>query len=127
MKEDELLYSSTHEWVWIQGNECKVGISRYAVDQLTDVVYIELPAVGRTLAAGEAFGVVESVKAVSDLYCPVDGEVTEINTEVASDPAILGQDPYQKGWLLKLKLSTKPDMARLKNKTDYDAATAAQK
>lgn len=123
MNENDLLYSRTHEWVHIQGDECTVGISRYAVSQLTDLVYIELPAVGQKLQVGEQFGVVESVKAVGELYSPVSGEVTAVNTAAANDPALLSQDPYEKGWLLKLKLADPVDNSQLMDKAAYDAMT----
>src|SRR5437016_14376066 len=93
-----LKYAETHEWVLLDGDVATVGISRFAVDQLTDLIMIDLPAVGTKLAAGKSFGEIESVKAVSDLYAPVAGEVVEVNTAVTSDVQVLGEDPYEKGW-----------------------------
>jgi glycine cleavage system H protein len=100
-----VLYTSTHEWVLIEGDTATVGISRFAVDQLTDLILIDLPKVGKKLTTGKSFGEVESVKAVSELYSPVDGEVIEVNSAVAAKVQILAEDPYDKGWLVKVKLS----------------------
>jgi glycine cleavage system H protein len=101
----KVLYTTTHEWVLIEGDMATVGISRFAVDQLTDLILIDLPKVGKKVSTGKGFGEIESVKAVSDLYSPVDGEVTEVNSAVAADVQILAQDPFDKGWLIKVKLS----------------------
>jgi glycine cleavage system H protein len=113
-----LRFTPTHEWVSLQGDVATVGISRFAVDQLTDLILIELPPVGTKVTAGKGFGEVESVKAVSDLYAPVSGVVVEVNTAVAADVQILAEDPYTKGWLIKVKVdpvSTLPDLL------DHDA------
>ncbi|MCA1685634.1 MAG: glycine cleavage system protein GcvH, partial [Planctomycetia bacterium] len=99
-----LRFTPTHEWVQLQGDVATVGISRFAVDQLTDLIMIDLPPVGSKVTAGKGFGEVESVKAVSDLYAPVSGEVVEVNAAVAVDVQILAEDPYAKGWLIKVKL-----------------------
>lgn len=101
----DLRYAKTHEWVRIDGDEVVVGISDYAQHALGDVVFAELPEVGRTLTAGEPFGVVESVKAASDVYAPVGGEVTAINEALLDAPETLNTDPYDSGWMLKLKPS----------------------
>lgn len=101
----DLQYAKTHEWVRIDGDEVVVGISDYAQHALGDVVFAELPEVGRTLTAGEPFGVVESVKAASDVYAPVGGEVTAINEALLDAPETLNTDPYDSGWMLKLKPS----------------------
>src|SRR5919109_4793533 len=100
MNPKSLRYATTHEWASLEGDVCTVGISQFAVDQLTDVVYVELPEVGDHVFAGESFGEIESVKAVSDLYAPVNGEVTEINEALLDDPAAISKDPYGKGWLI---------------------------
>ena len=107
----ELRYAETHEWVSLNGNIATVGITKFAVDQLTDLVYVELPRVGRNFQAKQAFGEVESVKAVSDLYSPVAGEVIETNPLLAVDPKTkqqdamkIAQDPYGTGWLIKLRV-----------------------
>jgi glycine cleavage system H protein len=103
----ELKYTPTHEWVALEGNVATIGISRFAVDQLTDLILIDLSKAqpGTKLTAGKPFGEIESVKAVSDLYASVTGEVVEVNSAVTKDVQVLGEDPYQKGWLLKIRVS----------------------
>ena len=99
MDPNTLRYAKTHEWVSVGEDICTVGISQFAVEQLTDVVYIELPEVGDHTFIGDSFGEIESVKAVSDIYAPVDGEVIEVNEKLLNDPAAIAQDPYGKaGW-----------------------------
>jgi len=101
----KLRYLETHEWADIQGGVCTVGITQYAVDQLTDVTHLQLPTVGTAVAAGKPFGEIESVKAVFDLNAPVSGAVAEVNDAVRKDPAIINADPYDKGWMIKIKMS----------------------
>lgn len=101
----DLRYAQTHEWVRVEGDEVVVGITDYAQDALGDVVYIELPAVGTAITAGASFGVIESVKASSDLYAPVSGEVTAVNTDLESDQAPVNSDPYGAGWMIRIKPS----------------------
>lgn len=96
-------YTETHEWLKLRGDAVLLGITRFAVDELTDVTYVELPAIGKMLTAGKAFGEIESVKATSELYSPVDGAVTEINEAVKKDPSTLNTDPYEAGWLVAVK------------------------
>ena len=103
-----LKYAPTHEWVLISGDSATVGISKFAVDQLTDLITIDLPPVGAKVTAGKSFGEVESVKAVSDLYSPVSGEVVEVNKAVAANVMLLAEDAYEKGWLIKVKLDGSP-------------------
>jgi glycine cleavage system H protein len=102
---ENLKYTKDHEWAKIDGSQAIVGITDHAQSSLGDVVYVELPAVGRTLKVGETFGVVESIKAVSDLYAPVSGRVTEVNTSLPDDPAQLNQDPHGSAWLVKIELT----------------------
>lgn len=99
----DLRYSKTHEWVRYEGDEAVIGITDYAQHALGDVVYVELPAVGATVTAGESFGVVESVKASSDLYAPVSGEVIAVNTVLESDQSPINNDPYGEGWMLRVR------------------------
>jgi glycine cleavage system H protein len=99
------LYTKTHEWLIVDGKSVTVGISDFAQAQLGDVVFLELPNAGRKLEAGESFGVVESVKAASDLYAPVSGRVTAVNDKVAGKPELINSDPYGDGWILKLELT----------------------
>ena len=98
-------YTKTHEWVAVDGKTATIGISDYAQAQLGDVVFLELPKPGRKLDTGETFGVVESVKAASDLYSPVGGRITEVNDKLASKPELINSDPYGEGWILKIDLS----------------------
>jgi glycine cleavage system H protein len=101
----KLRYLETHEWADIQGGVCTVGITQYAVDQLTDVTHLQLPTVGAAVTAGKPFGEIESVKAVFDLNAPVSGTILEVNDAVRKDPAIINADPYDKGWMIKIKLT----------------------
>jgi glycine cleavage system H protein len=101
----ELRYTKEHEWVAIHGQVATVGITQYAADQLGDVVFVELPAVGRALEQFSTFGVVESVKAVSDLFAPVAGEVIEVNEALSSSPELVNSEPFAGGWMVKLRLA----------------------
>jgi glycine cleavage system H protein len=98
-------YTKTHEWVSLDGKHATIGITDFAQSQLGDVVFLELPSAGRKLAAREAFGVVESVKAASDLYSPVAGRISEVNDKLSSKPELINSDPYGDGWILKLELA----------------------
>lgn len=118
---DQLKYAASHEWVAVDGNVATIGITDFAVEQLTDLVHIELPKQGTNVAAGEPFGEVESVKAVSDLYAPVDGEVVEVNERLADDLAILSDDPFVKGWMVKIQLADPAQLDALMDKAAYDA------
>jgi glycine cleavage system H protein len=121
-----LRFAPTHEWVLLQGDVATVGISKFAVDQLTDLIMIELPAVGTKLTAGKSFGEVESVKAVSDLYAPVGGEVTEVNSQVAGNVQLLAEDPYDKGWLVKIKVAQSLDTSGLMDLDTYEKKVAEE-
>ena len=98
-----LRFSESHEWVRFEGDNATIGITEYAQSQLGDVIYLELPSPGQKLEAGAKFGVVESVKAASDLYTPISGEVAEVNETLKEHPELLNNDPYGKGWILKLR------------------------
>jgi glycine cleavage system H protein len=113
----QLKFAETHEWAYVEGNIATIGISSHAVEQLTDLVFMDLPAVGATVAAGTSFGEVESVKATSDLYCPVDGEVVEVNSTLPDNLDLLNSDPYGAGWIIKVKLS---GTDAIDNLMDYD-------
>jgi glycine cleavage system H protein len=121
----ELRYTKDHEWVRVDGDEAVVGITQYAADQLGDIVFVELPDTGRTLDQHATFGVVESVKAVSDLFAPVSGEVTEINGALASDPELVNSDPYGEGWMLKLRIASPDQLDDLLDGEAYDELVAA--
>lgn len=114
-----LRYTPSHEWVLLEGDVATVGISRFAVDQLTDLILIDLTkaAPGRRVEVGKAFGEIESVKAVADLYSPVSGEIIAVNPNVSGDVQVLAQDPYDAGWLLKVRVD---DPAAIANLLDYD-------
>jgi glycine cleavage system H protein len=101
----ELHYTPEHEWVSLEGTSASVGITDYAAQQLGDVVYVSLPALGATVAAGEPCGEVESVKSVSDLYSPVDGEVIEVNAELEDDPSLVNAEPYTAGWMFRVRVA----------------------
>jgi glycine cleavage system H protein len=117
----DCLYNKSHEWVRIDGDQVIVGISDYAQHALGDVVFAELPDVGRTLSKGESFGVVESVKAASDVYAPVSGEVIEINESLLDTPETLNSDPYGEGWMIKLRASNlEAEQAELLDAAAYE-------
>ena len=114
-------YAKTHEWVSVDGNTAAVGISDFAVHALTDLVYIDLPKVGRSLTKGAVFGVVESVKAASDLYSPIDGTVTEVNSSLEGDLATLTADPFGAGWMIKVQLKDAAAVEGLMDEAAYKA------
>jgi glycine cleavage system H protein len=105
----ELHYTEEHEWVAIDGDTASIGITDYAAQSLGDVVYVSLPAVGSAVTAGEPCGEVESTKSVSDLYSPVDGEVTEVNEELDDDPGLVNAEPYGAGWMFRVRVAVGPD------------------
>ena len=123
MKPEELLFAETHEWVHVteeDGNQvATIGISAFAVEQLTDLVYLELTSVGNVGAPGDEFGEVESVKAVSSLYSPVNGEILEVNADLSDQLETLNDDPYTGGWMIKVKLSDDQGLATLMDHTTY--------
>jgi glycine cleavage system H protein len=114
----ELQYARTHEWIRIEGDEATIGITDYAQDALGDVVYVELPEVGASFEAGASFGAVESVKAASDLYLPVAGEITAVNSALIDTPEILNSDPYGEGWLVKISVA--PGVGALMSAGTYE-------
>jgi glycine cleavage system H protein len=123
-----LKYSRSHEWVRQEGNEAVIGITDHAQKSLSDVVYVELPAVGTTLSMGDKFGVVESVKAASDLYIPVSGMVVAVNEGLAADPAVVNSDPYGEGWMLRLRLrNLAVEAGELLDAAKYEALVAAER
>ena len=121
-----LKYAKSHEWVHLEGDVATIGITDFAVKQLTDLVYIDLPAPGRTLAVGDTFGEVESVKAVSDLYAPVPGEVIESNTQLPDDLGLLSSSPFDKGWMIKVKVSDPSALNNLLDRAAYEAHCASE-
>jgi len=117
----DLRFNTSHEWVRLEGDIATVGISDHAQEELTDVVFVELPAVGRAVDAGDPTAVVESVKAASDIYAPIGGEVVEVNPEVEADPSLVNTDPYGKGWIFKLKVKSASDVEGLLSPEAYIA------
>jgi len=120
----DLRYNTSHEWVRLDGEIATVGISDHAQQELTDVVFVELPALGRAVDAGDPTAVVESVKAASDIYAPVGGEVVEVNPEVEADPALVNTDPYDRGWIFKLRVKNTAEVAGLMDAAAYQALIA---
>jgi glycine cleavage system H protein len=116
----ELKYTRDHEWAKQEGDRVRVGITAYAQEQLGDVVFVELPKVGAKVTAAKNFGVVESVKAVSDLFAPISGEVVEVNGELPQKPETVNQDPYGKGWMIVVKSSSKADWDQLLTAQQYE-------
>lgn len=115
-----LKYSSDHEWCRIEGDLAVIGITDFAQSQLGDIVFVDVPTVGETLAAGEIFGSIEAVKTVSDAFIPVGGEIVEFNSEVDADPAIVNKDAYGAGWLIKVKLTNPAEVEGLLSAADYE-------
>jgi glycine cleavage system H protein len=116
---DDLKYTKDHEWVRIEGTTGTIGITDYAQGELGDVVFVELPAVGKSVKQHEAFGTIEAVKAVSDLYAPVSGTVTDVNPAVAASPETVNKDPYGKGWMVKVKIADAAETASLLDAAAY--------
>ena len=124
MVPEDLRYTADHEWVRVSGDTATVGITAFAAEQLGDIVFVELPAVGTALAALTTFGVVESVKAVSDLFAPLSGAVTEANGALASEPELVNTDPYGAGWMLRLTVADPAELDRLLEPAAYDQLIA---
>jgi glycine cleavage system H protein len=126
MYSDDRRYTKEHEWVQLQGDRATVGITQYAQKQLGDVVYVELPEVGRALKTHESFGTVESVKAVSELFCPIAGEVVEVNTALTGAPETINTDPHGAAWMIRLKPADANEVASLMDAAAYQALVAAE-
>lgn len=121
MTPSDLRFAPSHEWIRLEGDIGTVGISDHAQEELTDVVFVELPAVGRAVDAGDPTAVVESVKAASDIYAPLGGEVIEVNPDVENDPSLVNTDPYGNGWIFKLRVKNPADVSSLMDAAAYDA------
>jgi glycine cleavage system H protein len=124
MLPQDLRYSKEHEWVRIEGDLATIGITEFAAEQLGDVVYVELPEVGRTIDMAASVGVIESVKAVSDLFAPVGGEVIEANPDLAGTPELVNSDPYGKGWMIKVRVGDLGQIDGLLDAAAYEALTS---
>jgi glycine cleavage system H protein len=123
---ENLHYSKDHEWVRVEGDTAVVGITDHAQEQLGDVVYVELPKAGEEFAAHESFGSVESVKAVSEIFTPVSGKVSEVNGSLNDEPEKVNQDPYGEGWMLKIKMSSSGEVDSLLTAAEYEDFTKAE-
>lgn len=116
---DDIRYAKSHEWARLEGDTVKVGISDYAQDQLGDIVFVEMPEAGETFAQGDEFGTVESVKAVSELYMPIGGEIVAVNSPLEDAPELVNNTPYAEGWMIEVKPDDPAQMDRLMTKDDY--------
>jgi glycine cleavage system H protein len=116
-----LKYSKEHEWVKVDGNVATIGITSHAQSELGDIVYVELPKAGAKFSAMKEFGVVESIKTVSTLYCPLSGEVTEINSSLSSKPEVVNTDPYGQGWMIKVKMANPSELDKLLSAAEYES------
>jgi glycine cleavage system H protein len=117
---EDLKYTKDHEWARIEGNVATIGITDYAQSELGDIVYVELPEKGLATKQSESFGTIEAVKAVSDLFAPLSGEVTDVNTRLSDEPEIINKDPYGDGWIIKIKFSGKGELDHLLDKMAYE-------
>jgi len=118
---ENLKYTKDHEWLRVEGEEAFVGISDFASHELGDIVFIEVETIGEILEKGETFGTIEAVKTVSDMYMPVSGEVLEFNEDLRAKPEIVNQDPYGKGWIIKIRISNKNEISQLLDPVAYSA------
>lgn len=118
---ENLKYAETHEWILVEGDTGTIGITDHAQNELTDIVYVDPPKVGATVSAGQPAAVVESVKAASDIYAPVDGEVIEVNEALSSDPSLVNTSPFEDGWLFKIRLGNPVQLDALKSPEEYRA------
>lgn len=118
---EDLKFSKEHEWVRVSGNIATIGISDYAQDQLGEIVFVELPDEGEEFEKDDAFGVVESVKSVNDIYAPLTGRIVEVNDPVVDSPEIVNEDPYAEGWLVKIEISDPKELGELMSAKDYEA------
>ncbi|MFI5366969.1 MAG: glycine cleavage system protein GcvH [Candidatus Binatia bacterium] len=124
---EDYKYSKEHEWVLVEGHVATIGITDFAQDQLGDIVFVELPAVGDKVSKEDAFGVVESVKAVSDIYAPVSGKVLEVNDDLPENPEMLNEDPYGDGWIIKIEMSDPDELNDLMTAAEYEEYVAEEK
>ena len=124
---EDLKYSKEHEWVLVESGVATVGVTDYAQDQLGDIVFVELPAVGDKVSKEDAFGVVESVKAVSDIYAPVSGKVVEVNDDLPENPEMLNEDPYGDGWIIKIEMNDPEELQDLMTAAEYEEYVAEEK
>jgi len=124
MVPQDLRYTKDHEWVKVDGDVATIGVTDYAASQLGDVVFVDLPAVGKAVDQFATFGVVESVKAVSDLYAPVSGEITDVNAELGAKPELVNSDPFGDGWMIRVKVADPGQLADLLDAAGYEQLTS---
>jgi glycine cleavage system H protein len=120
MEPENLLFTDEHEWIDADGSEGTIGITKFAAEQLGDIVFVELPAIGETYSKSDTFGTIESVKAVSDLYMPVDGEVIEINEDLENAPELVNSSSYEDGWMIKIKITDTEQLGDLMDSKAYE-------
>jgi glycine cleavage system H protein len=121
---DNLRYTKDHEWISIEGNTAKIGITDFAQRELGDIVYVEVESIGKHLEAGAVFGTVEAVKTVSDLFLPVSGTITQLNPDLSNAPELVNNDPYGRGWMVKMTVDNPPDINGLLDAAAYESMTA---
>jgi glycine cleavage system H protein len=121
-----LRYSKTHEWAYLEGDVCTIGLTKFAVDQLTDIIFIDMPDLDDPVSPGDSFGEIESVKAVSDLYSPVSGDIVAVNEKLETDPTLISSDPYDKGWLIKVKVAQGTTLDHLMTLEQYEKQIASE-
>jgi glycine cleavage system H protein len=124
MSPNDLQFTKDHEWIRVDGDEATIGITEHAQDELGDIVFVELPSVGGAIDANRGFGNVESVKAVSELFMPLTGEVLDVNSALEDSPELVNQDPYGKGWMIRIRIKNPPELADLLSADDYDETIA---
>ncbi len=123
MSEKDLKFSKSHEWLRIEGDSATLGLTDYAQGELGDIVFVELPEVGKALSAEDVLTTIESVKSVSEVYAPVDCEVTEVNADLEAEPGLINSDPYGRGWIAKIKIADGADLSGLMTAEEYQAHT----
>ncbi|MBL7959883.1 glycine cleavage system protein GcvH [bacterium] len=121
---EDLLYSTSHEWIKLNGDEATIGITEYAQSELGDIIFVETPEVGRKIQPGQPFGSIEAVKTVSDLYGPLTGEVTAVNSKLTDTPEVINSDPYGEGWIIKMKVTDDSAKTKLLSVQKYKETTA---
>lgn len=126
MYPNDLKYTKTHEWAKVEGNKITVGITDFAATQINEIIYVELPKVGKEVTQGASFASIESVKAVFDIYSPVSGKVVQVNEAVVNNPQEISKDPYKGGWLAVIELSNQQDISKLMDPVSYEKHTLAE-
>lgn len=126
MDPKNLRYAKTHEWAYLEGDVCTIGLTKFAVEQLTDIIFIDMPDLDDPVSTGDSFGEIESVKAVSDLYSPINGDIVAVNEKLETDPTLISSDPYDKGWLIKVKVEKGTKLDHLMTLEQYEKQIASE-